>query len=144
MQQQQQPGAIVEQQQQQQPAAIMQQQQQPTSFMQQQQQSAAIVQQQQQPAANTQHQPSAELVRNTKQNNKYCVKYQNNNSKRWDGREIRVDSEYLESLYDPSLLVPGFEVSIPWKGKNTTTHWKAVIVDLTTSKTMYTTAHIII
>ena len=78
-------------------------------------------------------------LRNAKQNNKYCVKYQNNNSKRWDGLEIWVDSEYLES---PSLLVPGFEVSMPWKGKNATTPWKAVIVDLTTSKTMYACMHV--
>ena len=67
-------------------------------------------------------------------NNKYCVKYQDNNSKMWDGHEIWIDSEYRESLYNPSVLVPGFEVSLPWKGKNTTTHRKAVIVDQTTSK----------
>ena len=50
-------------------------------------------------------------------NNKYCVKYQDNNSKMWDGHEIWIDSEYRESLYNPSVLVPGFEVSLPWKGK---------------------------
>ena len=33
-----------------------------------------------------------------------------------------LTQEYLESLYDSSLLVPGFEVSMLWKGKNATTH----------------------
>ena len=107
---QQQPTAVV---QQQQPTAIAQQQQ-PAAIVQQ-QQPAAIVQQQQ-PAAIAQQQQPHEMLSLS-----VSVRYQNNNSKRWDGREIWIDSEYMESLYtDPSMLVPGFEVLLPWKGKNST------------------------
>lgn len=38
---------------------------------------------------------------------KYCVNYQGNSSKRWDGKKIIVDSETLESLYDVKELVLG-------------------------------------
>ena len=66
--------------------------------------------------------------------NKYCVRYLNSNSKRWDNCEIWIDSEFMEALYNPSMLIPGFEVSPPWKGKTKTTYWNAVIIDPTTSK----------
>ena len=61
--------------------------------------------------------------------NKYCVKYEGNNSKRWDGRDIWIDADYMEELYDPSTLVPGYKVVLPWQQKNSTTHWNTVVVD---------------
>ena len=48
---------------------------------------------------------------------KYCVRYQNNSSKRWDGKMIWLDAEWLEELYNPSELVPGLEVKLPWATK---------------------------
>ena len=39
--------------------------------------------------------------------NKYCVRYEGNNSKQWDGREILLDGDWLDSLYDPLSLVEG-------------------------------------
>ena len=84
--------------------------------------------------ANTQQQTEAAVTVKAKLGNKYCVRYLNNNSKRWDGREIWIDLEFMEALYNPSMLIPGFEVSLPWKGKTKTTYWNAVIIDPTTSK----------
>ena len=62
----------------------------------------------------------------------YCVRYEGNGSKRWDGKTIFVDSKALLDLYDCKELVPGKEVSIPWKSKTKgVEHWKAIIVDIT-------------
>ena len=70
-----------------------------------------------------------DLRTSSKRQEKYCIKYQDNNSKRWDGREIWVNAEFIEDHYDPQDLVPGFKVSFPWKSKNKITNWNAVIVD---------------
>jgi len=53
----------------------------------------------------------------------YCVRYEGNSSKWWDGREILLDGEWLESLYEPSELVPGKELSLPWQG-----YWGTVLL----------------
>ena len=40
-----------------------------------------------------------------------------------------LDAEWLESLYDPSMLVEGKEVLLPWRGKGGTyQEWSAVLV----------------
>ena len=72
--------------------------------------------------------------------NKYCVRYEGNNSKRWDGREIWVDTDYFEEFFEPSVLVPGYEVVMPWQLKNSIAYWKAVIVDPSTCS-KYTSLH---
>ena len=57
------------------------------------------------------------------------MKYEGNNSKQWDGREILVDKSYLESLYDTDELQPGMLVTLPWTGKGgRASSWKARIV----------------
>ncbi len=38
------------------------------------------------------------------------LRYQGNNSKRWDGKEIIIDGVWLEDLYNPEDLVVGKEV----------------------------------
>lgn len=61
---------------------------------------------------------------------KYLVRYQNNSSKRWDNKEIWLDAEWLEELYSPSQLVPGFEVKLPWASKGgKISYWNAVVAD---------------
>lgn len=60
---------------------------------------------------------------------KYTVKYEGNSSKRWDGREIVLDGNWLETLYQPSELVPGKIFSLPWMTKGGTQHWSAVVVE---------------
>ena len=37
----------------------------------------------------------------------YCVRYEGNGSKRWDGKTIFVDCRALLDLYDCKKLVPG-------------------------------------
>ena len=55
---------------------------------------------------------------------KYVVKYVNNNSQKWDGREIVVDGDWLEELYPTSAFVAGNALSLPWEGKE----WNVVLV----------------
>lgn len=60
----------------------------------------------------------------------YYVRYQGNSSKRWDGKQIVVDGETLESLYPVEELVPGKDVVIPWPKKGgEIENWKGVLVD---------------
>ena len=62
---------------------------------------------------------------------KYLVQYENNSSKRWDGRVLYIDGEWLESLYQPSKLSIGSKVKLPWsRKKGRITYWNGVIVDL--------------
>lgn len=62
-------------------------------------------------------------------NRKYSVKYERNNSKRWDGKIIQVEAERLEVLYDQKELVPGKEVFLPWQGKcGSVQEWNGVVV----------------
>ena len=61
---------------------------------------------------------------------KYCVRYEGNGSKKWDGKMIWLDGEWLRSLYDHSELVPGNKLSLPWMGKGgRMTYWSVVLVD---------------
>lgn len=48
---------------------------------------------------------------------KYCVRYEGNHSKRWDGQVITLDGEWLESLYDAVELVPGKQLILPRQAK---------------------------
>ena len=60
-----------------------------------------------------------------------CVRYEGNNSKRWDGKEIFLEASVLEDLYEPAQLMHGSHVTIPWKGKGgRVSNWNAVIVNL--------------
>ena len=73
---------------------------------------------------------SAALAANPPKKQKYCIRYTGNSSKRWDGKEIWVDGEWLEGLYKPSELTDGHRIRLPWQGKRGhVTYWDAVIVD---------------
>ena len=64
------------------------------------------------------------------QNNKYIVRYENNNSKRWDGKEVWLDAEIIDELYESSELFHGANIVVPWKYKGgKITHWKAIFID---------------
>ena len=61
---------------------------------------------------------------------KYLVQYKNNGSKRWDGKVLYLEAEWLESLYQPNVLVIGSKLKLPWSGKGgKVTYWNAVVVD---------------
>ena len=58
----------------------------------------------------------------------YLIEYNGNNSKRWDGKKIIVDGEWLRSLYSTEELVIGKELKLPWKAKGgKVVEWKAVL-----------------
>ena len=60
----------------------------------------------------------------------YCVRFEGNNSKRWDGKQIMLEREWLESLYSQEDLCPGKVVELPWEQKGAgCVKWRAVIVD---------------
>ena len=55
-------------------------------------------------------------ARGSKQSVKnYCIRYENNGSKRWDGKEVLVDKEMLEELYTD--IHPGKKFSSPGLGR---------------------------
>ena len=75
----------------------------------------------------------------------YNVRFENNNSKRCDGKEVWLDATILDELYDSSKLFNGANITVPWRGKGgKITHWKAVYIDPVSAKQqgiMITCAH---
>ena len=60
----------------------------------------------------------------------YVVRFEGNNSRKWDGKEVWVDPEVLDELYDSSELFHGAKIKYPWRGKGgKITHWNGVFVD---------------
>ena len=60
----------------------------------------------------------------------YVVRFEGNKSKRWDGKEVWLDAEVLDELYDATELVNGANVVVPFRGKGgKITHWNAVFVE---------------
>ena len=59
----------------------------------------------------------------------YLVRFEGNNSKKWDGHDVELDGEWLESLYDVSeLQIPGKQLNLPWPGKGRQIRqWNAVV-----------------
>ncbi len=54
----------------------------------------------------------------------------NNSSKRWDGKVIEVEADWLHSLYAEEAVVPGKELVLPWPGKKgVVKSWNGVIVE---------------
>ena len=67
------------------------------------------------------------------------MKFEGNNSKRWDGKEIELKGEWLESLYSQEELTPGNRLDLPWPGKGkSVTHWKVIVVDSASKKNKVT------
>ena len=64
---------------------------------------------------------------------RYLVQYENN-SKRWDGKLLSLEGEWLESLYQLNELSVGSKLKLPRSGKRgKVTYWNAVIVDPNTT-----------
>jgi len=62
--------------------------------------------------------------------NSYVVRFEGNDSRKWDGKEVYEDKEVLDELYDSSELVHGAKISYPWRLKGSKlTHWNAIFVD---------------
>ena len=57
-----------------------------------------------------------------------CVRYEGNQSKRWDGKVVKIDRAWMEDNCSQDLRV-GAAVEMPWRGKGGKTKvWKGVIV----------------
>ena len=70
-------------------------------------------------------------VTNTAPANEYTVRFKGNCSKRWDGKDIVVDGEWLEELYNKEELCPGRVIELPWEGKDgKSVGWRVVIVGI--------------
>ena len=57
------------------------------------------------------------------------VRFEGNNSKRWDGKETWIEAEILDELYSEAGLKHGAEIMVPWRSKGKITHWKGIFVD---------------
>lgn len=74
---------------------------------------------------------SSSAVEETKR--RYFVRFEGNNSKKWDGRQIMFDdSEWLESMYSLEDLCPGKVVELPYEEET----WRAVMIDSTASESL--------
>jgi len=61
---------------------------------------------------------------------RYVVRFEGNNSHKWDGKEVWVDPEVLDKLYDSSELFHGAQIQYPWRGKGgKITYWNGVFAD---------------
>ena len=60
---------------------------------------------------------------------RYIVRFEGNNSCKWDGKEVWLDAEVLDELYDETELIHGSTISVPWKSKGKIIHWKAVFIE---------------
>lgn len=61
---------------------------------------------------------------------RYIVRFEGNNSKCWDGKEVWLDAEVLNELYESSELFDGANIIVPWKGKGgKISHWNAIFID---------------
>ena len=66
-----------------------------------------------------------------KRNEQYIIKFKGNNSQRWDYKQISVDGEWLEELYNKRELCCGRVVELPWGGKDSkTVVWRGVIMSI--------------
>ena len=63
---------------------------------------------------------------------KYCVEFVENNSKKWDGKRVWLEGEWLSDLFAKDELVPGKRLSLPFpssRGSSETKDWNAILID---------------
>ena len=59
-----------------------------------------------------------------------AIRFHNNNNRRWDGKVVDENLDWICSLYNKEDLVPGKEVVLPYAKKGgMVQNWNAVIVD---------------
>ena len=58
----------------------------------------------------------------------YVVRFEGNNSKKWDDKEVWLNAEVLDELYSENELVHGCTITVTWKSKKIT-HWNTVFID---------------
>ena len=69
------------------------------------------------------------VVEGESSSQQYIVHF-SDNSKCWNRKEVWLDPEILDKLYDKSELFDGANVIVPWKGKGgKISHWNAVFIN---------------
>lgn len=62
----------------------------------------------------------------------YCVEFINNNSRKWDGKRVWLEGDWLSEMFDVDELVPGKKITLPFPSPNQsgkTKDWNAVVVN---------------
>ena len=68
---------------------------------------------------------------NTSDSKNICVRFEGNQSKRWDGKEVLIDYDWMKKQIDATQLFPGSTINIPWPIKGGETQiWKGVVVSV--------------
>ena len=60
---------------------------------------------------------TVEMAESESSQKQYIVRFENNNSKRWNGKEVWLDATISDELYNTSELFNGANITVPWKGK---------------------------
>ena len=65
-----------------------------------------------------------------------CVRFEGNQSKRWDGKEALIDYDWIKEQVDTTELLPGNAISIPWPNKGgDIEYWKGIVVNVDDAST---------
>ena len=68
---------------------------------------------------------------NTSDSKNICVRFEGNQSKRWDGKEVLIDYDRMKEQIDATQLFPGSAINIPWPIKGGETQiCKGVVVSV--------------
>lgn len=60
-----------------------------------------------------------------------CVRFEGNQSKRWDGKEVLIDYDWIKEEVDATQLLPGSTINIPWPIKGgEIQNWKGIVVNI--------------
>ena len=67
---------------------------------------------------------------NTKEVRNLCIRFEGNQSKRWDGKEALIEYDWLKEQVGATQLSPGNKVNIPWPTRGgEVQYWKGVVVN---------------
>ena len=59
------------------------------------------------------------------------LRFEGNQSKRWDGKEVLIDYDWMKEQIDATQLFLGNAINIPWPIKGGETQiWKGVVVSV--------------
>ena len=61
-----------------------------------------------------------------KESHDYVLRFKGNDSRKWDGKNVTFDGEWLEETYDKAELCPGRVLDIPYNGRG----WRMVVVSV--------------
>ena len=58
------------------------------------------------------------------------MQFEDNNSKKWDGKEVWLEAYVVDELYNSTEMLHGAKLMVPFKGKGgKITHWNTIYID---------------